>query len=133
MKFSKLLLLTLAIPAAIATSPAHGFDASDAEPKWIWPAGDSEKKRAVFRKAFDVPEDAKRVLLLTHADDLGTLYLNGARARISFSKNWATASVWDVSDMVTRGGSNLFAIDVTNAGGEAGQRKSSIKTTPKAT
>ncbi len=105
--------------AASAFSIAH--QAQSAEPNWIWSSKTpGEKESSYFRKSFEVPADARRVLLVLAADNRADAYLNGAKGGRLRNQTWNKPFVENITDRVEKGSSNLIAIQAQNSGGAAG-------------
>ncbi len=110
MKISRFLLLATLM--GLTSSLFSG------EPAWIWSsekAGETEV--AYFRKSFEVPADAKKVLLIMSADNKADASVNGAKGGRLRNGSWEKPSVEDITDRVKRGETNLLAIQATNGGG----------------
>ncbi|NNE93923.1 MAG: c-type cytochrome [Verrucomicrobiales bacterium] len=106
------------ILAAILCLPILFTNAFAGEPAWIWPTEQAKgKETAFFRKSFEVPEDAKQVILILAADNKADATLNGQRGGRLRNETWNRPFVENITDRVKKGEPNLLAIQVQNDGG----------------
>jgi hypothetical protein len=95
----------------------------DNTPKWIWSDGKPADDQALlFRKAFDLPEDAEAVKGMTvhfwgSCDNVLSVNVNGHH--IGFSTEWQMPMSHDITKLV-KPGRNVIAIRGVNQGGSAG-------------
>jgi hypothetical protein len=102
-----------AAPAAAAEDPLDGCP-------WVWsadgaPGVDAPPGKRWFRRAFDLPADARveQAVVLMAADNGFTLFVNGKEA--GSGSQWESASRIDIAPRLVPG-TNALAVAVTNGG-----------------
>jgi hypothetical protein len=88
--------------------------------KWIWhPEARQNTHTCWFRKVFEIPEGktVTRAAIGITADNAFVLYANGKR--IGDSSNWKTASLFELSTVLSTG-KNVLAIEASNIDGPFG-------------
>jgi len=114
-------LIALVAAAGCLFASSERLAAQGSEPSWIWAEGDPKPEQAIFvRKSFAVPATATRVLLVAAADNKVQAFVNAERRPALQGEAWERPEVADITDIVDRGGDNLVAMRVQNAGGAAG-------------
>lgn len=101
-------------------SPAQ-LSAEEKAPSWIWAAAKPGGKDTVyFRKNFEVPATATRVLLVAAADNGHDTRVNGEKRPVLRGSEWNKPGVADITSLVKKGAANLVAVRAKNSGGAAG-------------
>jgi len=102
---------------ALVCSLAQPARAEDPQAQWVWLGGGESANRVALRKTFEVSGDIQTARVAATCDNGFRLYLNGQP--ILSGDSWQRLETADVAAKL-KPGKNLFAVDATDEGGEAG-------------